>query len=162
MKKLAVIALLASASSMVWAASDIPSRDAVIARIEQQFCNTVLTADSPVVASVLTPARQANPNLNPDEWRDITKEASVAISESMTQRGGMLDTAFRAAIASLSDAELKRLETLLSDPTYRKFSAAMTSPATQQKVVEAVAMNGLLMQAAVNGVLARHGLKELH
>jgi hypothetical protein len=80
----------------------------------------------------------------------------------MTQPGGMMDVTYRAALSPLSDAELDRLAVLLGDPVLRKFTASMAAPATQQQVIKALMTNTEQMGAALNVVLAKHGLKTMH
>ena len=85
-----------------------------------------------------------------------------ALSKVFTQPGGLYDTLLRTALEPLSQGELERLEALLNDPAYLKFQTAMSSPTAQQKFMQAIMGNTLRMQTAINEVLVRHGLKEVH
>ena len=73
-----------------------------------------------------------------------------------------MDVAYRASLESLTDMELSRLEVLLSDPVWQKFTASMAAPATQQKIIKALMANSLQMGGALNEVLTKHGLKTIH
>lgn len=159
MKRLALLVTLA-ALAPICVASGTDARDEIINRIESlQLSTVVLTPDSPLLVDLLKPALQANPDVAPGEWVQIRLEASDALSKVIGQPGGMVDASYRAALAPMPDAELDRLAVLLSDPVWRKFSASMAAPATQQQIVKGLMANAAQMIAALNGVLARHGLK---
>ena len=162
MKKLAVIIAFATMPSICLAAG-AESRDDTIKRIESlQVSTSILPPDSPFLANMLRPALNANPDVKKDEWDAIRREASAAISSAMTQPGGLMDVAYRASLESLTDIELSRLEVLLSDPVWQKFTASMAAPATQQKIIKALMGNSLQMGGALNEVLTKHGLKTIH
>jgi uncharacterized protein (DUF1778 family) len=162
MNKLLMISALVLLPQICFA-SGAPGRDAAIARIENlQVSESMLTPDSPFLTNMFAPARQANPGVKNEEGSDIRRETSTAIAQVMTQPGGMMDTIFRTALEPMSDAELTKLEALLSDPVWRKFTTALASPAVQQKAVQALMSNTSQMGAAMNAVLARHGLKGIN
>jgi hypothetical protein len=161
MKKLAMIIAFASMPLISFAAGP-ESRDDMIKRIENlQMSTSVLPPDSPLLADILKSASKANPDVKKAEWDAIRREASVAISSAMTQPGGLMDVAYRASLESLTDVELSRLEVLLSDPVWQKFTTSMAAPATQQKIVKALVGNSLQMDATMNEVLTKHGLKTI-
>jgi hypothetical protein len=162
MRKLAVIAALALAPAFCLA-DDTAARDALIGRIENiHASHIVLTEDSPLVIALLASARGANPGVNETDWRDIAREVGIAISQGLMRPGGVVDHAFRDALAPLSDAELVRLEALLSDPVYSKYAMATASPAAQREILKAMMTNGVqMMNAGINTILSKHGLKEV-
>jgi hypothetical protein len=162
MKKFAVIVAFAAMPPICLAAGP-ESRDDTIKRIEKlQMSTSVLPPDSPFLADMLKSAITANPDVKKEEWDAIRREASATISTAMTQPGGSMDVAYRASLASLTDVELGRLEVLLSDPVWQKFTTSMAAPATQQKIVKALVGNSLQMGVALNAVLTKHGLKTVH
>ena len=162
MNKLATIITFA-AMPLICLAAPPQSRDETIKRIESlQVSTSIFPPGSPFLADMLNPAFKANPDVKKDEWDAIRIEASVAISSAMTQPGGLMDVAYRASLESLTDVELDRLAVVLSDPVLRKFTTSMAAPATQQKIIKALMGNSLQMGAALNEVLAKHGLKTIH
>ena len=162
MKKLALIISFVLLP-LICLASGVSTREETINRIENlQLRASVFPPDSPFLADMLRPALQANPNVTKNEWDEIRLEASAAVSRLMTKPDGMMDVMFRTALEPMSDAELKRLEALLSDPVWLKFTDAMASSAAQQQVFKALMTNAQLMGAVLNPVLARHGLKTTH
>ena len=138
-------------------------RDATIERIEAMYLSAdVFTLDSPFLKLILDPAREANADVPPDEWAKVLGEVSLAVSQAFAVTGGPIDVAFRASVRDLSDDELDRLERLLSDPVYLKYQEAMRTPQTQGQLLQGIMSAGFSIEAAVNAVLSRHGLKELH
>jgi hypothetical protein len=161
MKKLALIITLAVLPPICTASGG--ARDETINRIESiQLSTAVFPPESPFLLDMLKPALRANPNVKTNEWDDIRREASAAVSKVIIQPGGLVDLTYRAALSPLSDAELDRLLVLLSDPVWRKFSASMSAPGTQQQVIKALMTNTEQMGVALNAVLAKHGLKTMH
>lgn len=162
MKKLTLIAAFA-ALFPICLPSHAATRDETMARIEAlQLNGSVFSPGSPFLESMLQPAFRANPGIDQDARDTIRKEAGMAMSKVMAQPGGLLDVTYRAALAPMSDAELERLLVLLSDPVWRKFSASMTAPATQQQMAKALLANTQQMNTALNAVLAKHGLPPTH
>jgi hypothetical protein len=162
MKNVAIASALFLFSSICFA-SDFGVRDATIGRIESAYTNsTMFTPESPFIASMLEPAYKANPGASNETWSEVRQEAATALSEVMARPGSILDTLFRASLEPLSDAELNRLESLLSDPVYKKFMASMAAPATQQKAMQAILGNVLQMNTAINSVLSKHALIQIH
>jgi hypothetical protein len=139
------------------------SRDAIIEKIESAYTRTTMfSAESPVVKNMLAPAMTTNPGVSTEVWTGIAKEVALALSKVMTEKGGLMDTFLRGSLEPLSEAELKRLETLLTDPVYLKFQAGMGSPSTQRQFVQAIMSNTERMGIAINEVLVKHGLKKIH
>jgi hypothetical protein len=162
MKKFALIITFAALAPICLATSR-DNRDETIKRIESlQLSTSFFPPDSPLLAEMLKPAFEANPGVKKDEWDAIRREASAAISSAMTQPGGMMDIAYRAALEPLTDAELDRLAALLSDPVWRKFTTSMAATATQQLILKALMGNALQMGATLNEVLTKHGLRTIH
>jgi hypothetical protein len=58
--------------------------------------------------------------------------------------------------------ELNALSQALSDPSFRKFQAAMSRPAAQQQQYAGTAKAGMQLGALVNIVLVNHHLNEVH
>lgn len=153
----AVLCLLASSA---FAQAD--SRVELIHRIEAAYTRTTMfSPESPFVKNMLGPAIRVNPGVSNDIWDGVAKEVAPALSQVMTEEGGAMDTFVRASIEPLSDAELQRLATLMNDPAYLKFQAMMTSSSAQQRLIQAVVGDTAQMAAAINAILARHGLKEV-
>ena len=139
------------------------SRDAIIEKIESAYTRTTMfSAESPFVKNMLAPAITANPGVSKEAWADIAKEVAPALSNVMAEKGGLMDTLLRTSLESLSEDELKRLESILNDPAYLKFQAAMAAPSVQRQLMQSVMSNTLKMGAAINGVLSKHGFNEVH
>ncbi|MBI3561124.1 MAG: hypothetical protein HY080_05340 [Gammaproteobacteria bacterium] len=144
------------------AAQTVP-RDTLIDRIESIYAQaTMLSADSPFMEMFMAPAKTANPGVNKTTWLGIKQELALSISNTITEKGGLLDKVLRKSLENLSDEELERLRQILSDPVYNKFQAAMASPATQRQFAQALLGNALKLNTAINAVLVRHNLKEVH
>lgn len=160
MKRFAGFSLFLFLSCSIAAAQASP-RDVLIERCETAYLRaTTLSADSPLVDMLLASTKSANREVNDDTWRVIRQEIATAVTQSLTERGSMLDTTFRKSMESLSDAELARLSQVLNDPAYTKFQSAMASPATQKQFMQAMYGDAAKFQTVANKILARHGLKE--
>ena len=162
MKKLAVIISFVMLP-LICFASGAGTRVETIRRIENlQLRSSVFPPDSPFLADMLRPALRANPDVKTKEWDEIRGEISAAISRLMTQPDGPMDTMYRTALEPMSDVELERLEALLNDPVWLKFTASMASSTAQQQVIKALMANALQMGAVLDSVLVRRGLKPAH
>lgn len=142
-----------------------PAREAIIGNITFAFARTVSASNSPgspLVKLLLAPARQANPRASNAVWAEIAKEVASAQSKLITEKGGALDVALHAALQPMSLAQLKRLDAILNDPVYIKFEARLAAPSTQRRLFQASMGNAMRLGAVLNGILAKHGLNEVH
>jgi hypothetical protein len=57
---------------------------------------------------------------------------------------------------------LKELSQVISDPSFRKFQAAMSAPAAQQQLHAGMAKAGMQLVTLINTVLVNHHLNEVH
>jgi hypothetical protein len=135
----------------------------LIDQIEIQYATTAMFAsDSPVVSSVLQPAMTTNPGVSPEIWQSVRKETAAAMTKMFTEKGSTMDELIRSSLESFSDKELKALSQVLSDPSFRKFQAAMSGPAAQQQLHAGMAKAGMQLGAVINAVLVNHHLNEVH
>ena len=156
---LTVLVLLGPCAAL----AQTPAREAAIARIEQAYAQTSLLApDSPFTERLLGGAKSANPQVSEEGWAAITPEVTAAVSAVMTDKGGLVDSLVRASVAALSDPELKRLLAIYEDPVFRKMQRAMASSTTQHELSKAMWGDTVRISGAINGVLTRHGLREVH
>jgi hypothetical protein len=138
-------------------------RDAVIDRIQATYFSTTLfSGDSPLLKSFLVPAEKANPGVSQQVWTEVAKEFAAVLSKLMLGKGGLMDSILRPSLQQLSDAELRRLEEIATDPVYLKLQSITSSPETQQRLLRVMAGNVLNLNGAINGVLASHRLNEVH
>ena len=160
-RQLLLAALLALSSSVSLANS--AAREALIDQIETQYVATaVFASDSPAVISILQTAMTANPGVSTETWQSVKKETAAALTKMITEKGSTMDVLIRSSLESFSDKELKELSQLLSDPTFRKFQAAMSGPAAQQQLHAVMAKAGMQLAALINTVLVNHHLNEVH
>ena len=138
-------------------------REELLEKVEAEYLSAMVFApDSPLLKNLLAPAAKVNAAVAPDEWARVSNEASQAVTRMFTAKNGPLDMAFRASLQDLSDDELAHLDRLLGDPVYQKFQHAASTPESQRRMLQAVLANSMNMHAAVNAVLARHGLNQVH
>ena len=162
MKRHLLLAALLALSSSVSSANSAP-REALIDRIETQYVATsVFASDSPVVISILQPAMTANPGVSKETWQSVKKETAAAVTKMITEKGSTMDVLVRSSLESFSDKELEALSLVLSDPSFRKFQAAMSGPAAQQQLHAGMAKVGLQLGTLINTVLVNHHLNEVH
>ena len=154
------IALIISAV----ASAQTSQREMTIRHIVEVAFNqaNVYSAKSPIIESLLGPAKSANPGVSPEAWEKMKPELSAALTKAMSENGGILGGALNGAFDGLSDSELERVSQLLDDPAYRKFQVALANPAVQRRVMQSSMASAGRMNATVNAVLASHGLKEVH
>ncbi len=139
------------------------TREMLITQVETEFSqSSLIPADSPFAEALLRPAKLANPGVSEKTWASIKPEVVLAASSAMTEKGGLFDAVLHSALAPLSDDDLERLSVILADPAYRRFQAAMSRSATQKQFGKTLMENTLKMGAAINTVLVRHGLREVH
>ncbi|MBE1162215.1 hypothetical protein [Dyella acidiphila] len=155
------VALLAGAllaASGVHAAD--PAKAALIHKVEiDSMKNTVFTPDSPLLDSMLGPAKAANPDASPQTWTAVRADTASAITATLFGPGSPVDAAMEQSLDQLSTPELQHLDALLTDPVLMKFQHTMASPDTQRALLQGMAASTLKMQAAMNAVLQRHSLK---
>lgn len=122
----------------------------------------VYSAKSPIIERLLGSAKSANPAVSPDAWEKMKPELSIGLTKAMSENGGVFGGALNGAFDELSDSELDRVSQLLDDPVYKKFQTALANPAVQQRVMQLSMASASRMNAALNIVLASHGLREVH
>ncbi|WP_404601044.1 hypothetical protein [Dyella lipolytica] len=155
---LVVAASTVSVCSQVMAAE--PTRDALIHAAEVAYLKSaVFTPDSPMMDAMLAPAKSANPDVSADIWAAVKADTGSAITSVMFGPGSAVETTMHQSLDKLSNAELQHLTVLLSDPVMLKFQQLMADPSTQRDLMQGLMGSTAKMQAAVNGVLVRHGLK---
>ena len=139
-------------------------REAAIARFELAYAQVVLvSAESPFMNNILmSRVKSVNPGVGRETWARITPAISAAMMKAITEKGGPLDTTLRAAVVTLTDAELDKLIDTYEDPAYRKFQAATNRPDVQDEINYAFISNALALGPAVNGILAQNGLNQIH
>ncbi|MFM9435817.1 hypothetical protein ACFDR9_002888 [Janthinobacterium sp. CG_23.3] len=137
--------------------------DALIARIiKSQLISAISAENLPVIASTLQFVRQTNPNLKETQWNEIIEELNDAIITGMSEPGNPVFAAYKKLLGSFSEAELAKLENLLGDPVYRKYSSALLSPVAQKALMQGFIENSPWMPQVMNFVLRKRGLKEVH
>ena len=138
-------------------------REALIQRIEMAYAGpAVFDVDSPLLAQVLGGARAANVGVSAELWAALKPEFAVAITAVMRDDDGLLRNALRTGFASMSDEELDKLAGLLEDPVYVKFQGIMVGPIAQTAILKGTALKGMRLGGAINSVLSKHGLREVH
>ena len=106
--------------------------------------------------------RQTNPGLSDAEWKAIAAEVGGIMAEGMSKPGNPMFVAYQTLLEPLSDTELAKLDILLADPLYRRFSAMLTTETGQRVITEGAIENAPFMPVTLNFVLRKHGLKEVH
>jgi hypothetical protein len=135
------------------------AKDALIHKVEvDSMRNTVFTPDSPLLDSMLAPAKAANPNASANTWAAVRTDTASAITSTLFGPDSAVSTVMEQSLNQLSVQELQHLDTLLTDPVLMKFQRTMASPETQRALMQGMAASTLKMQAAMNDVLKRHGL----
>lgn len=136
------------------------TRDALIQKVEiDSMKNTAFTPDSPLLDSMLAPAKAANPNVSATTWAAVQTDTATSITAVLFGPDSGVNAAMGQSLNELSNTELQHLDALLTDPVLIKFQRAMASPATQRAMLQGMSASALKMQAALNAVLTRHGLK---
>ena len=145
------------------AASDNRVREARIGRmVKSQLGAAMRAEDLPAAASTLQFVRQTNPSLTEAQLSEIMDEVNDMMTTGMSQRGNPMFLAHEKLLSSFSDADLVKLEQLLEDPIYRKYSSALASPVAQQALMQGFIENSPWMPEALNLALRKRGLKEVH
>jgi hypothetical protein len=136
------------------------TRDALIRKVEfDSMRNTVFTPDSPLLDSMLAPAKEANPDVPASTWEAVRADTASAITSILFGPGSGINTAMEQSLNQLSMQELQHLDTLLTDPVLIKFQHTMASPDTQRAMMQGLSASTTKMQSALDAVLQRHGLK---
>jgi hypothetical protein len=155
------VLLLLAASSIAFGQED--RRVLLERRLEIAYAKVaVFTSDSPLLEHLLQSAKAANQSAGSDVWQAIKPEFSEAATSVLMADGGPLGGALHPALASLSDSELDHLVLLIEDPVFGRFQAALASPEVQRVSLAAVSKKAMLLGPALNAVLAKHGLREVH
>jgi hypothetical protein len=139
------------------AAAQAPDRNALIQKIQESVGRPPpITADSTVVATVLQPARVANPGADASTWLAVQADTASAMTQMTSGHDSISDRRIRVALGSFSDAELQALSQKLDDPVVLKFRDALRSEARpDQNVMTDV----LRLNAQINAILTQHHLK---
>ncbi|MDA8094460.1 MAG: hypothetical protein M0T84_11240 [Betaproteobacteria bacterium] len=139
------------------------SREALIQKIEGEYSSTTFfSPDSPLVQTLLAPAKSVNPGVSNAVWQGIAKEIAPALGRAVNGKGGVMDSVLRTPLETLSDSDLQRLMVILSDPVYKKFQTAITSPAAQRRVVQSMMANAWKLNVVVDQALTEHKLNVPH
>ena len=158
--KFAVLLLLASCS-LAFGQED--KRAQLEHRLEIAYAKVaVFSSDSPLLERLLQSAKAANQSAGSDVWQAIKPEFSEAATSVLMADGGPLGGALHPALAGLDDSELDHLVLLIEDPVYGRFQAALASPDVQRVTLAAVSKKAMLLGPALNAVLTKHGLREVH
>lgn len=162
MKRYAVLMLVLLLPGAMACAQSV-TRDELVARIGTSYLQAaVLSADSPLFDNILLQAKSANPGASAEQWRQVKAEVVPAITGLLAGKGSPIEKLLQQSLAGMSDQELQRLLELLNDPVYRKFTAAMTSPAAQKELLGALAVASLRFNQIINAALQHQGLKDIH
>jgi hypothetical protein len=144
-------------------ASENLTREARIARITKSQLGSAMRAENlPAAASALEFVHQTNPNLSKTQWNEIIDEVNDTMTTAMSQPGNPMFLAYKKLLDSFSDVDLARLESLLNDPVYLKYSTTLTSPTAQEVLMQGMIENSPWMPQALNLALRKRGLKEVH
>jgi hypothetical protein len=136
------------------------TKDALIHKVTvDSMRNTVFTPDSPLLDTLLAPAKAANPGVSADTWAVVQADTASAVSAALFGPDSGISTAMEQSLNQLSVQELQHLDALLTDPVLVKFQRTMASPETQRAMMQGMAASTMKMQAALDDVLKRHGLK---
>lgn len=120
------IALLLVGQISHCAASENRDREARIGRmVKSQLASATRAENQPSAASTLEFVRQTNPSLTEPQWSEIMDEVNDVMITGMSRVGNPIFSAYQKLLSSFSDFELSKLEQLLGDPIYRKFSSAL-------------------------------------
>lgn len=143
--------------------ADAPARETMIDQIETQYLQArVISSDSPIVSKILEAAAAANPGVSPETWRTVKKEIAAAMTKIYTEKGSIIDTLIRGSLDSFSDRDLAVLNRVLSDPSYKKFVAAMSRPEAQKQMLTGTMESIPKLASSVNSILANHQLKAVN
>jgi hypothetical protein len=136
------------------------SKEALIQKVEvDSMRNTVFTPDSPLLETMLAPAKAANPNVSAATWTVVRADTASAASSALFGPGSGVSTAMEQSLSQLSVQELQHLDALLTDPVLVKYQRIMASPETQRAMMQGMTASAMKMQTALDDVLKRHGLK---
>jgi hypothetical protein len=80
----------------------------------------------------------------------------------MLDRGDPVDSLVRASVAALTDEELQRPLRIYEDPVFLKMQSAMGSTATLRQIAAARWSDSVRISTAINALLSRHDLHEVH
>jgi len=70
--------------------------------------------------------------------------------------------AYEKVLGSFSQAELAKVEVFLGDPVYQKYSSALVLRGSIELFMKGFIENSPWMPEAMNLILRKHGLKEVH
>ena len=135
------------------------SREELIEKVESLQVRALLTSGQlPLVNLILGAARRANPAVIENTWMEIREETVSAMGKLLIFSGSDFDVTFRRSIESLSDGELQKISSILSDPIYAKYQEAIVAPSVMQGFMGAQKQMGQSLLAVMNKVLLKHGI----
>jgi len=141
--------------------ADDSARDQLIQQLVQaQQSGVAETADTQLTKMLLAQARQLNTSASQDLWQTVQDQVNAAISSAQAQHDSGMEVMTRAGAANLSDAEIKHLIALYSDPVLIKYMRGASDPTTMARVRQTSMTNALRIQSIVNAILAKNGLRE--
>jgi len=152
-------------SSILWmgvAAGENATREQWIARIEAQYMPVKLSADSPVITSMVDQAKKANPTAPTEIWPIVQSELAASFKEVVFGKGSAIERIIRHALEPMSVGAMQRLSQLLDDPLYKQFTAAMSDPTAQKEAQTAIMRAGLELGPVFNEILTRHQLRGVY
>jgi hypothetical protein len=136
------------------------SRDDFVNRIEDAIGRPdPVAASSPLVTSMLTTARNANPGVDSSTWDSVRAETAAILTKRSSGPGSAFDNRVRAGLARFTDSELQRLLTKLNDPLLVKFRDVMKLEQNGYK--NAFLSDALQMTSEINDILAKHDLQQV-
>lgn len=156
-KALMLAGIFALSASLGVARAD--SREELIEKVESLQVRALLTSGQlPLVNLILGAARRANPAVIENTWMEIREETVSAMGKLLIFSGSDFDVTFRRSIESLSDGELQKISSILSDPIYAKYQEAIVAPSVMQGFMGAQKQMGQSLLAVMNKVLLKHGI----
>lgn len=142
------------------AQAQTPNRNDLVNQIEEAIGKpTPVTEKSPLVTTTLTAAKNANPEVDSRTWDEVRADTAVALTKMSSGPGSPFDNRIRGALESFTDAELQSLNSKLNDPMLLKFRDALQRQPNEYKTH--AMSNALQMAAEINGILAKHNLKQI-
>jgi hypothetical protein len=118
-----------------------------------------VAAASSLVTSMLTMAKNANPEVDPSTWDHVREDTAATLTKLSSGPGSAFDLRVRGALAQFTDHELPLLLGKLNDPQLLKFRDALRQQPNASK--SSIVSNALQMTSQINGILAKHNLHQV-